>query len=295
MEKYFNRKRNISTEDLGLVSSKDKRLKQEGVNNESVLAEGSSKLSLSPWQSVTNETQCSSACQSGVRRRDVSFSLSYSLDVLVKHERPSEGLDVHYYPNFLRSHKKCFGLLEKELESFFDLSPSVVKVFGKTHKIPRRQTAFGDPGTSYSFSGTTLSANPWIPRIKGLKEIVEMAAEQTFNFVLVNYYRNGLDHMGEHRDDERELCPLSSIASLSLGQERDFVFRHKDARGRSGHTQLMPLKICLTGGSLLLMRPPTNNFWYHSLPIRKKAKGARINLTFRKMRTLPIDHCEPHV
>ena len=42
---------------------------------------------------------------------------------------------------------------------------------------------------------------------------------------------DGRDHMGEHKDDEEELVKGSPIASLSLGQARDFVFRHQDARG----------------------------------------------------------------
>ena len=29
-----------------------------------------------------------------------------------------------------------------------------VKVFGKLHPIPRRQSAYGDPGVEYKYSGT---------------------------------------------------------------------------------------------------------------------------------------------
>lgn len=43
-------------------------------------------------------------------------------------------------------------------------------------------------------------------------------------------YRNGTDHMGEHRDNEPELDPTVPIASISLGQERTFVLKHRDAR-----------------------------------------------------------------
>ena len=32
--------------------------------------------------------------------------------------------------------------------------------------------------------------------------------------------------MGDHRDDEKELCKKTPIASLSLGAERDFVLKH---------------------------------------------------------------------
>lgn len=213
------------------------------------------------------------------------YVINCDTDTLVKHIRETDGLNVLYYPKFIKNPNKCFMELETQLDQYYCLSPNIVRVFGKVHEIPRKQTAFGDPGTSYSFSGVTVPANPWIPIVLKLKEAVECAANEKFNFVLVNYYRNGLDHMGEHRDDEKELCPASSIASLSFGAERDFVFCHKDARGKSkARRDISRLKICLSNGSLLLMCQPTNKFWYHSLPVRKTVKGARINLTFRKMK-----------
>lgn len=102
--------------------------------------------------------------------------------------------------------------------------------------------------------------------------------------VLLNTrYKDGEDHIGEHRDDEKELDPLCPIASVSLGAPRDFVFRHRDARGRHSCRQIEPVKLELAHGSLLLMNPPTNTFWYHSVPVRKKVLFPRINLTFRRI------------
>lgn len=99
-------------------------------------------------------------------------------------------------------------------------------------------------------------------------------------------YRNGYDHIGEHRDDEKDLDRLSPIASLSLGQARDFVFRHADARHSDNQKRDIPsVKLLLSHGSLLMMNPPTNKYWYHSLPQRKSCPGVRLNLTFRKMCT----------
>lgn len=152
--------------------------------------------------------------------------------------------------------------------------------------IPRKQTAYGDPGTTYTFSGNTICAKPWLPCIEDVKKKVEAALEDRwkFNFVLVNRYENGNEYMGEHRDDEADLNKYAPIASVSFGQERDFVFRHKDTRGRTKtRADLKPLKISLTNGSLLVMNHPTNEFWYHSLPVRKRALLPRINLTFRVM------------
>ena len=50
----------------------------------------------------------------------------------------------------------------------------------------------------------------------------EFRIPQKFNSVLINYYRNGNDRVGSHSDDEKELGPLPSIASVSLGADRLF-------------------------------------------------------------------------
>ena len=117
--------------------------------------------------------------------------------------------------------------------------------------------------------------------------------------------------MGEHKDDEKDLDACSPIASLSLGQPRDFYFKHQDCRGSTGSKQRKNHKsakttklkdsdkalsmevqgskekvtLVLESGSLLMMHPPTNNYWYHALPKRKNATGTRINLTFRCMKS----------
>lgn len=96
-------------------------------------------------------------------------------------------------------------------------------------------------------------------------------------------YKDGSDHMGEHRDDEKDLTPGYPIASLTLGQPRDFIFKHADARGKNAKRNIEPVKIVLEHGSLLMMKHPTNTYWYHSLPQRKKLSNVRINMTFRKM------------
>ena len=91
--------------------------------------------------------------------------------------------------------------------------------------------------------------------------------------------------MGEHRDDEKDLVAGYPIASLSLGQPRDFIFKHADCMGKDATRKIDPVKIELENGSLLLMKHPTNIYWYHSLPPRKRLKDIRINMTFRKMVT----------
>ncbi|XP_059061745.1 DNA oxidative demethylase ALKBH2-like [Achroia grisella] len=177
--------------------------------------------------------------------------------------------------------------LFKELEDsveYFTGDLAKIKVFGKIYSLPRQQVAYGDVGITYTYSGVTVPALPWPEPVLALREYILKLKGIRYNFVLVNRYKNGLDHIGEHRDNEHELDANCPIASISLGQERDFVLKHKDAR-KTGKDKkaIPPVKISLQHGSILLMNPPTNEIWYHSLPIRKKLLGPRINLTFRKI------------
>ncbi|XP_047020865.1 LOW QUALITY PROTEIN: DNA oxidative demethylase ALKBH2-like [Helicoverpa zea] len=197
-----------------------------------------------------------------------------------------EGLDLEYAVPIPRA---IASDLLRELESnleYFTGELSRIKVFGKVYPLPRQQVAYGDPGITYTYSGVTVPALPWPAPVLALRDFLTALKGIEYDFVLVNKYRNGNDHMGEHRDNEPELDPTSPIAStISLGQERTFVLKHRDARKPGKDKKpIPPVKIELEHGSILLMNPPTNEIWYHSLPARKRLMGARINLTFRKMR-----------
>lgn len=144
----------------------------------------------------------------------------------------AEGLDCDYTVLFAKAEADAiFQELEKEVE-YFTGALARVQVFGKWHNVPRKQATYGDAGLTYTFSGLTLSPKPWVPVLEHVRDRVSLVTGQTFNFVLVNRYKDGHDHIGEHRDDERELAPGSPIASVSFGACRDFFFRHKDSRGK---------------------------------------------------------------
>ncbi|XP_022522614.1 DNA oxidative demethylase ALKBH2 [Astyanax mexicanus] len=197
----------------------------------------------------------------------------------------AEGLDCDYSLLFSKQEAdRLFNQLEVEVE-YFTGDEAQVQVYGKLYNVPRQQATYGDEGLMYSFSGVHLLARLWTPTLEYIRDVVTNATGQTFNFVLINRYKDGNDHIGEHRDDERELDPTCPIASVSLGASRDFIFRHKDARSGSNPNkrQIKPVKLELAHGSLLLMNAPTNRHWYHSLPVRKKVKTPRINLTFRRI------------
>ncbi|XP_027001526.2 DNA oxidative demethylase ALKBH2 isoform X1 [Tachysurus fulvidraco] len=177
---------------------------------------------------------------------------------------------------------RLFMQLEEEVE-YFTGSEAKVQVYGKMYSIPRKQATYGDEGLVYSFSGVHLAARAWTPTLEYIRDTVTNATGHTFNFVLINRYKDGQDHIGEHRDDERELDPSCPIAAVSLGATRDFLFRHRDARKEPKKLPIETVKLELAHGSLLLMNSPTNTYWYHSLPVRKKVKTPRISLTFRRI------------
>lgn len=193
----------------------------------------------------------------------------------------NEGLHLEYCTSFLEkeSADKLFQSLERDLE-YFSRDLSRVKVFGKWHDIPRKQVAFGDEGLTYKYSGLSVSPLPWPEPLRQLRAELHQHLGQDYNFVLVNRYADGNDYMGEHRDDEKELDKEAGIASVSLGAERPFVFRHVDAKFK--RRSIPTIKMTLHHGSCLVMKYPTNEYWYHGLP-KRKGFSTRINLTFRNV------------
>ena len=79
--------------------------------------------------------------------------------------------------------------------------------------------------------------------------------------------------MAYHADNEKMLKKNGAIASLSLGAERKFSFKHKEHKQR--------IDVLLERGSLLVMKESTQTHWLHRLPSTKKVNSPRINLTFR--------------
>jgi alkylated DNA repair dioxygenase AlkB len=96
---------------------------------------------------------------------------------------------------------------------------------------------------------------------------------------LLNLYRSGQDSMGWHADNEPELGSAPVIASVSLGHARRFRLRPRDPQ-RTPHE---PVSLDLPGGSLLVMRGPTQQHWLHAVPKTARSVGPRLNLTFRNI------------
>ena len=146
-------------------------------------------------------------------------------------------------------------------------------VFGKHYVTKRKVAWFGDKEYNYSYSGVTKQAHIWTKELLELKKLVEELSKTTYNSCLLNLYHNGEEGMSWHSDGEKTLLENGTIASLTLGTERKFSFKHKETKQR--------IDIVLENGSLLLMQGATQKNWLHRLPPTKKVNAPRINLTFR--------------
>jgi alkylated DNA repair dioxygenase AlkB len=116
----------------------------------------------------------------------------------------------------------------------------------------------------------------WTAELQEILTKVQDFAQCEFTHVLCNYYRDGNDSMGWHRDNEKVLGQNPTIASVTFGVQRAFQTRT--------YTEKKPkINIELSHGSLLLMKGESQHFWEHQLPKSKSCQGKRINLTFRKI------------
>lgn len=146
-------------------------------------------------------------------------------------------------------------------------------IYGK-HIITKRKVAwYSSQPFNYSYSNTNKMSLPWTQLLLQLKEKVELVTGESYNSCLLNLYHDGSEGVGWHSDNENSLKACGAIASLTLGAERRFSFKHKKTQEA--------ISLLLQHGSLLVMKDETQQHWVHRLPPTTKENSPRINLTFR--------------
>ncbi|MBB6609437.1 alpha-ketoglutarate-dependent dioxygenase AlkB [Pontibacter sp. Tf4] len=186
---------------------------------------------------------------------------------------PLPDADVWYAPGFFSQpeSERYYSQLQEQVA----WKQEKIKMFGKETLLPRLTAWYGDK--AYSYSGLKNEPQPWLPVLLQLKEQVEQATNYSYNSVLLNLYPHGQSGMGWHSDDEPELGPQPTIASVSFGAPRRFGFKPR-------HSKAQPnLYFTLEDGSLLLMQGATQRNWQHSITKTARPTGSRINLTFRNI------------
>jgi alkylated DNA repair dioxygenase AlkB len=187
---------------------------------------------------------------------------------------PQDGIALYYEK--IVNDEEIKGLYDALLNNIHWENERVI-MFGKEIVTKRKVAFFSDPSISYRYASKTKIGLPWTSTLLIIKNIVESITKESYNACLLNLYHNGEESMGWHSDNEKEIIANSSIASLSLGANRKFSFKHKVSKET--------VSIELEDGSLLEMKGSVQAHWWHALLKSKKVTAARINLTFRQMHT----------
>lgn len=182
---------------------------------------------------------------------------------------PEELMD--YYPSFLSKAES-----NRYLKTFLNTVPwqqSKVMMYEKEVVTPRLSAWFGDRPIRSEDKRMSLA---WTAELLEIKQTIELATGMQFHGVLLNYYRDGNDSVAWHADKDTIPGLKTEIASISLGEERNFDFRNKE-----NHRQRYSIK--LEHGSLLLMKGDLQKYWEHRIAKSCLPMKGRINLTFRKV------------
>lgn len=224
---------------------------------------------------------------------------------------------VCHYPSFYNPKDSKLADIFRNL-SELKLEKDDIKMFGRDLKTPRCVGFYGDPGTSYTFSGRKHDAKPiqelsgdgidtyWHPFLLDIKTDLERFCTERiapilngenmytianqdkvhFDYVLINKYADGDDYIGYHTDDESDLRPDGIIASLSFGASRYFTFQGilKNSIPKK-KTKRELVRFLLNDGDLCIMAAGTQKHVKHSIPkiAKSKCNTPRFNLTFRQL------------
>jgi alkylated DNA repair dioxygenase AlkB len=154
-----------------------------------------------------------------------------------------------------------------------------IVLFGRSIPQPRLIAWAGE--IPYRYSGQTLEPRPWSDLMDRVRVGVSRHTGVAFNHVLLNRYRSGRDSMGFHSDDEPELGPEPTIASVSFGVPRRFVLV-----SRRGPRERVVMT--LEHGSLIVMRGRCQAEYRHGIPKDSAVSSERASLTFRRVLRPPV-------
>jgi alkylated DNA repair dioxygenase AlkB len=182
-----------------------------------------------------------------------------------------DGITAAFYPNFLGSELSTD--LYKALQEVPFTRVAYPK-YGTVRRTPRMTYCYGqhagEPVARYR--GKDFATEPVPLWLQPLQTAIEAATQRTYNAVILNYYPDGDNYINWHQDDETFLGH-QMVASVSLGQSRDFLFKA---------TKTAPVhRITLTPGSLFVI---DQGLW-HALPKRARVTQPRYNITFRNVAT----------
>jgi nicotinamidase-related amidase/alkylated DNA repair dioxygenase AlkB len=181
-------------------------------------------------------------------------------------------------------------------------------MYHQTGEVPRLVAVQGEIGDDGSIplyrhpSDESPPLLPFSPTVSLIRAKVEEKLGHMINHVLIQFYRNSLDHISEHSDKTLDIVPGTYIANVSLGAQRTMLFRTKKPQNAAepGKIQVVSprksQKAPLPHNSMYKVGLTTNMRWMHEIrPDKRQTREksaeelafecGRISLTFRSIGT----------
>lgn len=112
-----------------------------------------------------------------------------------------------------------------------------------------------------------------IRNLDTIRKRVEKITGVTFKYAVLNYYRNGSDHIGYHADHEVRNGQI--VVSVTVGATRRFVLKHKFREG------VRFVYMLADGDVMIINEAAIKGVYKHAVP-KMVGVGPRINITFRE-------------
>ena len=148
-----------------------------------------------------------------------------------------------------------------------------IKMAGAWVTLPRGQQAYG---VDYHFSS---QVNEAIPFPAALEQFILWSQQNIYpagHGLLLNWYENGNEYIGRHRDSRGNLVPGSPIVTISLGAERTFRLRPWPPRLKG-----KPINFRARNGTVFVLPWKTNLAFSHEVTRSSRCVGRRISITVR--------------
>lgn len=161
----------------------------------------------------------------------------------------------------------------KNIQNKLIIHPSII-VFGRQCNQNRSIGFFSNNSIGYYYSNQCAKSQTLTPSLSKLLDTINTMFNSDFNGILVNYYENGTDYIGDHSDDEKGLSNIG-VVSLSYGSVRKFRIKCKKTKKKI-------IDISTENSSIIHMGGDFQKEFTHGIPIEKKIKLPRWSFTFRK-------------
>lgn len=158
-----------------------------------------------------------------------------------------------------------------------------IYIYGKECKLNRSVGMFSNEVDGYRYSGQISKSSPLTPELKEIMDDINNKLQESYNGVLVNYYKDGSESIGRHSDDETGLGK-SGVVAISLGATRTFRIRRKLSATSRESDGLVVADIPLSDQTVVWMAGKFQQEFSHEIPVEKKVSGKRLSLTFRMHR-----------